>query len=92
MSTGSSADHGQPTIEITLTQNEDGWWTARDETRGLTTQAKTREKSLLNLNAVISAVEDDDGEPPTDEELRDAGIDPETNANAGTGDRPDILD
>jgi hypothetical protein len=92
MSIGSSADHGQPTIEITLTQNEDGWCTARDETRGLTTQAATREESLVNRNAVISAVENDAGRPPTDEELREAGIDPDANTNAGSGDRPDILE
>jgi hypothetical protein len=29
--------------------------------------------------------------PPTDEELREAGIDPEVNRRAGSGELPDVL-
>ena len=79
----------QPTI--VLKQNEDGWWTARDETRGLTTQGETRDEALANLDDVIDAVENDTGHPPTDEELREAGIDPETNRRSGSGELPDVL-
>ena len=80
----------QPTI--VLKQNEDGWWTARDETRGLTTQGETRDEALANLDDVIDAVENDAGRPPTDEELREAGIDPEVNRRSGTGELPDVLE
>jgi len=79
----------QPTI--VLKQNEDGWWTARDETRGLTTQGETRDETLANLDDVIDAVENEAGRPPTDEELRDAWIDPETNRRSGSGSLPDVL-
>jgi len=92
MSTGSSANHDSPRAKITLTQNDDGWWTARDETRGLTTQGETRDEALGALDDVIDAVENDGGRPPTDEELRAAGIDPEDNRHAGSGERPDVLE
>ena len=84
----SSAD--TPQAKITLTQNDDGWWTARDERRGLTTQAETRDEALAALDDVIDAVENDRGDPPTDEELRAAGIDPEDNAT-GEDELPDVL-
>lgn len=92
MSTGSSANADAPQAKITLTQNDDGWWTARDETRGLTTQGETRDEALANLDVVIDAVENDAGRPPTDEELRAAGIDPEDNRRSGSGELPDVLE
>lgn len=68
--------------KITLTQADDGWWTAREETIGLTTQGETRDEALASLDAVIAAIESDAGRAPTDEELRDAGLDPEDNRRA----------
>ena len=76
---------------ITLTQADDGWWTARDEIARLTTQGETRDEALENLDEVIAAVENDAGHFPTDDELREAGIDPEDNRRAGSGDLPDVL-
>jgi hypothetical protein len=40
---------------------------------------------------VIDTIEGDAGRPPTDEELREAGIDPEVNRRAGSGELPDVL-
>lgn len=80
----------EPTI--VLKKAEDGWWTARDEIRGLTVQGETRDKALANLDAVIDAVENDAARPPTDEELRQAGIDPEDNRRSGSGELPDVLE
>jgi len=91
MSTDSDAPTtNTPRAKITLTQNDDGWWTARDERRGLTTQAETRSEALSTLDEVIDAVENDQGERPTDVELRAADIDPEDNTT-GEGELPDIL-
>jgi predicted RNase H-like HicB family nuclease len=75
---------------ITLTENDDGWWTARDETIGLTTQGETREAALASLDEVINAVENDSGREPTDEELREWGIDP-TDNRPGRGDLPPVF-
>jgi predicted RNase H-like HicB family nuclease len=58
----------------------------------LTTQGETRDEALANLDDVVAAVENDAGRPPTDEELRAAGVDPEVNRRAGSGERPDVLE
>jgi predicted RNase H-like HicB family nuclease len=79
-----------PRAKITLTQNDGGWWTARDERRGLTTQAETRTEALSTLDDVIDAVENDRGDRPTDMELQAAGIDPEDNTT-GEDELPDVL-
>lgn len=73
---------------ITLTENPDGWWTAHDETRGLTTQGETRDEALASLDAVIEAVEEEDWDEPTEEELEEWGIDPD---GYGTGELPEVL-
>ncbi|WP_254544444.1 type II toxin-antitoxin system HicB family antitoxin [Halomarina pelagica] len=92
MSTDSRTNRDpSPRTKITLTQDEDGWWTARDETRKLTTQGETRAAALESLDEVTDALETGDGRPPTDEELRECGIDPEVNRRAGSGDLPDVL-
>jgi len=46
--------------------------------------------ALDNLDAVIEAVEGDGGRPPTDEEMRDLGVDPEV-ARSQSDEVPDVL-
>lgn len=60
---------------ITLTENDDGWWTARNLDVGVTTQGRTREEALENLDEAVAGVRGE-GREPTDEELREMGIDP----------------
>ena len=79
---------------ITLTE-EDDWWVAKDENageHGVTSQGQTREEALENLDEAI-AVLNGEGRPPTDEELREIGIDPEGDHRRGEGDGelPDVL-
>ena len=74
---------------ITLTENDDGWWTAHEETVGLTTQGETRDDALDALDEVLAAVEGDAGRPPTAEELREWGID--TESDRSDGDLPETL-
>lgn len=78
---------------ITLTEEEDGRWTAHDDSHGLTALGDTRAGALESLDAVIEAAEGDGGRSPTDEELREAGIDPEENRQRGEGgnELPDAL-
>lgn len=76
--------------EIRLTENPDGWWTARDCEAELSTQGETREEALENLDAVVAAVRDEDGHEPTDAELRELGLDPEEARSSG-GELPDVL-
>lgn len=74
---------------ITLVEDADGWWTAHEKTHGLTTQGKTRDEALDSLDAVVDAVENDAGTPPTDEELRALGVDPDDNTPGG--ELPEVL-
>jgi predicted RNase H-like HicB family nuclease len=78
---------------ITLTKEDDGQWTAHDDDRGLTALGETRSDALESLDAVVEAVEGDGGRPPTDEELREVGIDPEDNRRRGEGEGelPEVL-
>lgn len=73
---------------IMLTE-EDGWWIAREQELGLTTQGETRSEALESLDAVVAAVENDTGRPPTDAELRALGIDPDENQPGG--ELPEVL-
>jgi len=78
---------------ITLIENDDGWWTAHDEARGLTAQDETREGALDRLDAVVEAAEGHGGRKPTDEELRAWGIDPDDDRRRRVdgGDLPEVL-
>ena len=70
---------------------DDEWWIARDVETGVTTQGSSRQDALENLDEAVALAEGTAGRPPSEDELRDLGIDPEENA---TGDRtpPDVLD
>jgi len=76
--------------EIRLWQ-EDDWWVAKDVETGVTTQGESRTAALKNLDDAVALHDGEHGRAPTDEELREAGIDPADNT---TGDRepPDVLD
>ena len=64
---------------IILTE-EDDWWVAEDEETGVTSQGRTREAALANLDEALDGFHGA-GEAPTDEQLREAGIDPEQNVS-----------
>jgi len=83
-------DTDAPDREIRLLKNPDGQWTARDLRAEVTAQGDTREAALDNLDAVVKAVKGDGGHPPTDEEIRDLGIDPAVARSQGE-DLPDVL-
>ena len=67
------------------------WWVAESVETGVTTQGPSREEALENLDDAVALHKGETGRPPTDEELRELGIDP---ANNTTGDRepPDVLE
>ncbi|WP_255148987.1 type II toxin-antitoxin system HicB family antitoxin [Halorarius halobius] len=75
--------------EIRLTENDDGRWTARDIAAEVTSQGRTREEALTNLDEAVALAAGDIGHEPTDEELRDLGIDPADNTSGG--ELPDVL-
>lgn len=81
---------GDTSREIRLVENPDGQWTARDLEATVTVQGETRAGALAALDAVVAALGGEAGHEPTDEELRDLGVDPET-AREQDDVLPDIL-
>jgi hypothetical protein len=90
MARADAGDADAPDREIRLLRNPDGQWTARDLRVEVTAQGESREAALDNLDAVVAAVTGEGGEPPTDEELRDIGVDPEV-ARSQADELPDAL-
>ena len=76
--------------EIRLVKNPDGRWTARDVQVGISAQGETRANALANLDVVVETVEDGGGREPTDDEIRDLGVDPDT-ARTHDSKLPDVL-
>ena len=73
--------------EISLIENDSGQWSAIDEETGVASQGETREEALENLDEAVAGYHGA-GEPPTDEELRELGVDPDDNTS---GELPDVL-
>ncbi|MFC6873982.1 type II toxin-antitoxin system HicB family antitoxin [Halobellus marinus] len=90
MARADPGDTDAPEREIRLLKNPEGEWTARDLRVGVTAQGESRDAALDNLDAVVEAVEGDGGRPPTDDEIRDLGVDPEVARTQGD-ELPDVL-
>ncbi len=76
--------------EIRLVENPDGHWTARDLQADVSAQGETRAAALAALDDVVAALDGEAGHEPTDTELRELGVDPET-ARSQDDDMPDVL-
>jgi predicted RNase H-like HicB family nuclease len=64
-------------VEPTITLTDRGeWWVARDIETGVTSQGRTSHEALENLEEALAGYHGE-GEPPTDEDLRKLGIDPD---------------
>lgn len=75
---------------ILLSRNPDGQWTARNLDVGVSAQGVSRDEALSSLDDVVEAVSGEGGQEPTDDDLRELGLDPAENVSAD--DLPDILD
>lgn len=64
--------------QIRLVEETDGSWSAVDEGAGVASQGETRSEALANLDEAVALHEGEIGEPVTDADLRDLGVDPET--------------
>jgi len=76
--------------EIRLVENPDGQWTARDLDAEVTAQGETRAAALVALDDVVAVLSGEAGHEPTDEELRELGVDPDA-AREQDDELPDIL-
>jgi predicted RNase H-like HicB family nuclease len=75
--------------EIRMWREED-WWVITDIETGVTTQGETRQEALEMLDDAVAAYKGEAGHEPTDEELRELGIDPNDN-KTGDGELPDFM-
>ena len=83
--TDENAESVSPT-HIFLERSEDGEvWLVRDEDTGVATEGETRQHALEMLDEAVAAY-NGAGREPTDEELREAGIDPEQNTSGSIED------
>lgn len=64
--------------EIRLVKEKDGRWSAIDEGEEVASQGETRSEALANLDEAVALHRGEIGEPVTDADLRDLGIDPDT--------------
>jgi predicted RNase H-like HicB family nuclease len=86
----SSTRDGEPHEDEIRLWREDDWWIAKDVGTGVTSQGPSRETALENLDEAVALHNGESGHEPTDEELRELGIDAADNT---TGDQvpPDVL-
>lgn len=75
---------------ITLVKEDDGW-VAIDEETDVASQGETREQALDNLDEALALYRGDIGHEPSDEELRELGIDPENNVSGDPDDLPEFM-
>jgi hypothetical protein len=84
-------DAADDTRRIQLVENPSGSWTARDEQTGVASQGETREQALENLDEAVALYRGEIGHEPTDEELRELGVDPDVARSQGE-ELPDVLE
>ncbi|UHQ96434.1 type II toxin-antitoxin system HicB family antitoxin [Natrinema halophilum] len=78
---GTGDNGSSPPVKISLSLGESGaLWVARDEETGVASQGPTCEDALENLDEAVVGYHGK-GEPPSDDDLRELGIDPEDNTS-----------
>mgnify|MGYP000642077740 CR=1 FL=1 len=89
-SSSADGEDDEPVQEIRLVDDGE-WWVATDVETGVTSQGESRAEALENLDEAVALHRGEIGRPPTDDELREMGIDPEANTT-GNQKPPDVLD
>jgi len=64
--------------EIRLVEEDDGRWSALDEETCVASQGDTREEALEMLDEAVALHPGEAGDPVTDEDLQELGIDPDS--------------
>ncbi|SDY52446.1 type II toxin-antitoxin system HicB family antitoxin [Halopenitus persicus] len=85
-----STRDGAPHEDEIRLWREDNWWIAKDVETGVTTQGKSRDAALENLDEAVALYRGEIGREPTDAELEELGIDPADNTT-GDEEPPDVL-
>jgi uncharacterized protein YwgA len=77
--------------EYNISQNTDGTWTARDPVQQFTALGETQTDAINKLGEVIATAHGDAGEPVTDEDLEEWGINPDNVNETDSGTLPDFM-
>lgn len=77
MAKAGASDSETPRREIRLIREDGGEWSAIDEETGVASQGQTRSEALENLDEAVALHKGEIGEPVTDADLRDLGLDPD---------------
>ena len=77
MARADAGDTDSPRRRIRLVEEADRTWSAIDEGVGVASQGKTRSEALTNLDEAGALCEGEHGDPVTDADLRDLGLDPD---------------
>ncbi|KDS91762.1 hypothetical protein FK85_19295 [Halorubrum saccharovorum] len=64
--------------EIRLIEEDEGGWSAIDEETGVASCGETRQEALEMLDEAVALHTGEAGEPVTDEDLEEMGLDPES--------------
>lgn len=73
-------------VEPTITLTDRGeWWIAEDTETGVTSQGRTREAALENLDEALAGYRGA-GDEPSEDDLRELGIDPAQNESGSVED------
>lgn len=87
----SSTRDGDPDHEDEIRMwRENDAWVITDVETGVTTQGETRQEALEMLDDAVALYTEEIGSEPTDEELRELGIDPEDNTT-GDSEPPEFM-
>jgi predicted RNase H-like HicB family nuclease len=87
MSTRSDEDELTMPTQISLELSDDGEiWIACDEETNVAAEGETRQEALAMLDDAVAAYRGEAGREPTNEELRDIGIEPESNRSEDLAD------
>lgn len=87
----SSRTEDSPSEQEIHLRQDGASWVAEDVETGVVSQGESREAALENLDEAVALHKGEIGREPTDEELRDLGIDPEDN-QTGDSAPPDVLE
>jgi predicted RNase H-like HicB family nuclease len=71
----------------TILTKDDGWWIAKDTETGVSSQGRTREHALDNLDEALDGYHGD-GDEPADEDLQEMEIDPADNQSGSLDESP----
>lgn len=76
----SSSRKGEAATDEIHLWREDEFWVIKDVETGVTTQGRTREDALANLDEALAGFHGE-GESPSNSDLKELGIDPEQNTS-----------